>query len=309
MDQRRARPRQADRLAARVARRAFDRDRRGVVRRSRRERPARPLGLARHPRTRRRTRRRQGARPRRHAPEADDVRRRHGARARRGPSRRRGRGCRLSFPCGWHGCGGGDGGADLAGALANCANDSDRAPRHRSCDGRRRNGHDGAWPGAGAAHRAFDRAYVRIAQRHRVRVHDPVRRREHLDAAGSRHRSDHRRPQRLRRRLRAGDRGVARLAQRHRRRGERRPVFRRLEQSHDSPHRRPELGHRTGRRQSRHGRRVLGRQRPGNRGAARHPRRRGDRTGRRHHRGRFAQRPHPPGRSADRRHHHHRRFG
>ena len=53
-----ARP--ADRLAAAVPRGSHHRDRRGLVRRSRRQRVRRPVGLARHPRAGRGSRRRQG---------------------------------------------------------------------------------------------------------------------------------------------------------------------------------------------------------------------------------------------------------
>ena len=67
--------------------------------------------------------------------------------------------------------------------------------------------------------------------------------------------------------------------------------------------------HRAGRRQPRPRQRLLGRQRAGHRGAARHAGRRRDRAGRRPHRRRLAQRPHPPRRSADRHHHHDRRIG
>ena len=71
------------RLAAAIARRPDDRGRRRVVRRPRRQRVRRPLGLARHPRAGRGSRRRQGLLRRQHASAAHDLRRRDARSARR----------------------------------------------------------------------------------------------------------------------------------------------------------------------------------------------------------------------------------
>ena len=174
-----------------------DRDRRGLVRRSRRERLRRPLGVARRARARRRARRRQVAAARQHAPAADHLRRRRralalgvallvGARcaasrcAGRSPARRR---------------------AGLAVAAHRRRRVADRAGhRHRAARHRAGRPSAPAWSdavraGARAAHRAVAAAHVRPAQRHHLRRHDPGARRRHVhaarggDGAGDRRRS------------------------------------------------------------------------------------------------------------------------
>ena len=94
VDVRRARAVAARRLAAPIARGSDDRDRRWLVGRSRPQHSRRPLGMARRPRARRGSRRRQVDAARQHAPASDDARRRRRARARaralrRGRVRRR----------------------------------------------------------------------------------------------------------------------------------------------------------------------------------------------------------------------------
>ena len=152
-----------------------DRDRRGLVRRSRRQRLRRPLGVARRARAGRGARRRQVAGARQHAPAADDVRRRHRARHRRRAAGRRDVGRRdpgrrdarhaAQLAARRHRRVVADRRADLGVALAHGADDGDRPARDRAGDARHRHGRDAVRPGARAAHRAVAAADVRPAQR------------------------------------------------------------------------------------------------------------------------------------------------
>ena len=144
----RARP--AHRVAAALARRALDRDRRRLVRRSRRQRLRRPLGVARRPHAGRGARRRQVAGPDQHAPASDDLRHRRGAghrrRAdrrrdlRRGDSRQRADRDAAELADRRDAGVGADRRSDHRRAVADRASDRDRPPRHRAGHARHRHG-------------------------------------------------------------------------------------------------------------------------------------------------------------------------
>ena len=175
----------AHRLAAAVARGAHDRDRRRLVRRSRRQRVRRPLGVARRPRARRGARRRQGAAARQHASAADQLRRRHarsvlgaallvGARDRRRAAlaagrrdRRRRSPSRSSRSSSWRTA---QTTAIVRRGIARVTVGSGMV-------------RDAVGPGARAAGRAVAAAHVRPAQRLHLRRDDRGARRRHVHAA------------------------------------------------------------------------------------------------------------------------------
>ena len=151
-----------------------DRNRRRLVRRSRRQRVRRPMGVARRARAGRRARRRQVAAARQHAPASDDAsassarsawRRRcwsaavygfastaHGRRARHVAARRRFTAIATLLLV-------------VLGVVADGAGDGDSAARHPQGRRRQRHGRDAVRPGARAAHRAVAAAALRPAQR------------------------------------------------------------------------------------------------------------------------------------------------